>query len=188
MNLHLLCRLLTIFAVVTASAFAQEVLVPLRSGDYVDIRLGGVPAEDTAAISNSYLIDTDGNINLPHIGKVRAAGSDQGRLQTSIEQAYKTQQIFTNPTITINIPKTSLFVNVDGAVRSRMRVQYTTDMTMLSAINAAGGFNDYANPKKTQLIRDGKSSIIDLREIRQKPELDFPVKPGDKIFVPESFF
>lgn len=174
------------FSVVFAAA--QSPTVALRSGDTIDLRLGGVPSDEISAVSSSYLIDEEGYINLPHIGKIKAAGLDQGRLQNVVEQTYKSQQIYTNPTITINIPKTTLFVNVDGAVRSRMRVQYTTDMTLLSAINAAGGFNDFANPRKTQLIRDGKSQIIDVRAIRQRPELDIPVKPGDQIYVPESFF
>jgi len=188
MNTKLSLFAVLVLALTGAAAFAQEILVPLRTGDYVDIRLGGVPPEEISTVSAPYLIDPEGFINLPHIGKIKAAGLDQSRLQAVIEQAYKSGQIYTNPTITINIPKTALFVNVDGAVRNRQRVQYTSDMTLLSAINAAGGFNDFANPRKTQLIRDGKSQIVDVRAIRQRPELDIPVKPGDKIFVPESFF
>jgi len=188
MNIKRCLQLLCLLAGASLATAAAQNGAVLRTGDAVDIRLGGVPPDEISAVSSSYLIDDEGNINLPHIGKIHAAGLDQGRLQAIIEGTYKSQQIYTNPTITINIPKTTLFVNVDGAVRSRQRVQYTSDMTLLSAINAAGGFNDFANPRKTQLIRDGKSQIIDVRAIRQKPELDIPVKPGDQIYVPESFF
>ena len=41
------------------------------------------------------------------------------------------------------------FVNVGGAVRAPARVPFTEDMTLLAAINAAGGFNDFADQKRS---------------------------------------
>jgi protein involved in polysaccharide export with SLBB domain len=36
-------------------------------------------------------------------------------------------------------------VNVGGSVRTPSGVPFTEDMTLLTAINAAGGFNDFAD-------------------------------------------
>lgn len=160
----------------------------LRPGDQVEVRLGGVPSEEIAAVSAMYRIDPEGFINLPHIGKVRAAGLQQHELQTRIETEYRTQEIYTRPTITINQQIGDRFVNVDGEVRSRMRVPYTPDMTLLSAINAAGGANEFADLKRVTLTRDGETQTIDLRRARRDPSIDIPVQPGDKIFVPRSFW
>lgn len=162
--------------------------VRLRAGDQVDIRLGGVPSEEIAHVSSMYSIDEEGYINLPHIGKIRAAGLTQAQLQSVIENTFKTQQIYTHPTVTVSTTRAARFVNVDGAVRSPRRVEYTPDMTLLSAINAAGGFTDFANVRRVQLMRDGRNEIVDVRAIRRDPEKDVRVRPGDHIHVPQSFF
>lgn len=167
-------------------ALAQN--TALRPGDKLDIRLGGVPAEEIATVSSIYTIDAQGFINLPHIGKVKASGLLQHQLQESIEGRYRSEQIYTRPTITINQELGDRFVNVDGEVRNRMRVPYTPDMTVLSAINAAGGLSEFADPRRVTLSRGSSSETIDLRQLRRDPSLDRRVEPGDNIFVPRSFW
>ena len=54
--------------------FAQDAV--LRSGDTLELRLGGVPPEEVQQVSGTYTIDGDGFVNLPHIGKVRAAQTE----------------------------------------------------------------------------------------------------------------
>jgi polysaccharide biosynthesis/export protein VpsN len=166
--------------------FAQD--ARLREGDQVEIRLGGVPADEMSSITGMYTVDGQGFINLAHIGKVRAAGLTQAELQSAIENAYKTGQIYTNPTITVSVPTTARFVDVGGDVRSPQRVPFTPDLTLLGAINASGGFTEYANQSKVRLLREGEVVIIDVREIRQDPSKDPRLVPGDKIEVPQSFW
>jgi protein involved in polysaccharide export with SLBB domain len=172
--------------VVATVVVAQEAV--LRPGDQIEIRLGGVPSEDIGQVSAAYTVDGQGYVNMPHIGKVKAAGVTQGELQNAIEAAYRNQQIYTNPTITINVANQARFVNVGGDVRSPQRVPYTADMTLQSAIMACGGFTEYANQKKVQLMQDGKQTIHDFNEIRKNPSKDVQLKPGDHIWVPQSFW
>jgi protein involved in polysaccharide export with SLBB domain len=80
------------------------------------------------------------------------------------------------------------FVNVGGAVRAPNRVPYTEDMTLLTAINASGGFNDYADQKHVRLLRGNEAKVYDVRQFRKDPGLDPKLQPGDKIEVPQSFF
>jgi len=160
----------------------------LRNGDTIEIKIGGVPGEDIAQISAPYTIDGQGNINLPHIGRVHAAGSTQDQLQSSIEAAYKSAQIYTNPSISISTSHAAIFVNVGGEVKSAHRVEFTPDLTILSAITACGGFTDYADQSKVRLLRDGQATIVNIREVRKDPSKDVRLKPGDSIEVPQSFF
>ena len=51
--------------------------VPLRGGDQLTIRLAGVPSEDINQVSGMYTVDGGGNINLPYLGKIHAAGLKQ---------------------------------------------------------------------------------------------------------------
>ena len=159
-----------------------------RVGDTIELRIGGVPAEETQLVTGSYTVDGEGFINLPHVGKVRAAGLSQAALQRAVEAAYRGGQIYTNPTITVTVPTTLRFVNVSGDVRQPRRVEYTSDLTVLGAISAAGGFTDYADQRKVRLMRGGRVQIVDIKAVRSNPSLDIILLPGDQIEVPQSFW
>ncbi len=160
----------------------------LRPGDQIEIRLGGVPPEEISQVTGLYTVDGDGFINMPHIGKVHAAGATQSQLQGAIESSYKTQQIYTNPSITLAVPNAARFVDVGGDVRSPQRVPFTADLTVLGAITASGGFTEYADQGKVSLLRDGQVTMINIKEVRKDPTKDIKLKPGDKIQVPQSFW
>lgn len=177
------CALVALFA--TQVVQAQSVL---RPGDSMEIRLSGVPQDEIVAFNAIYTVDEKGMINLPYINMVKAEGLQANQLQKVIENQLKEAGIFTRPTVVININNNVRFVNVGGSVRSPMRIQYTADLTLLSAINAAGGFNDFANRRKVRLIRGGKSAIFDCLELMKDPSKDPAVHPGDQIDVPASLF
>lgn len=160
----------------------------LREGDQLEIRIGGVPFEEISSITGTYTIDGEGYVNMPHIGKVRAAGATQGQLQTAIENAYKKGQIYTNPSITVTVPNLARFVDVGGDVKAPQRVPFTADLTILGAISAAGGFTDFADQGKVRLMRDGKVTIVNIKKVRKDPSKDVKLQPGDKIEVPQSFW
>lgn len=161
--------------------------VVMRSGDSFELRLGGVPGDEAGAFNNTYTIDGDGHLNLPLLGKLNVSGLTPSRIQSTIEQAYVSRQIYTHPTVTL-VTTGARFVNVGGAVKSPQRVSWTADMTVLNAINAAGDFSDFANQGKVILLRGDKRQVINCKAIRKRPELDVRVEPGDQIQVPESFF
>jgi protein involved in polysaccharide export with SLBB domain len=110
------------------------------------------------------------------------------QLARSIEEAYRANKIYTNPNITILIQPTARFVNVGGAVRQPMRVPFTEDMTLLAAINGAGGFNDFADQRHVRLLRGNDVKIYDVRQFRKDPSKDVKLRPGDRVEVPQSFF
>src|SRR5690348_10536983 len=140
--------------------FAQATL---RVGDPLEIKIGGVPQEEQLQINNTYTVDTNGSVNLPYINKIRAQGLTPAQLARSIEENYRANKIYTNPTITILMQPTARFVNVGGAVRMPSRVPFTEDITLLAAINAAGGFNDFADQKKVRLLRGSQVKVYDVR-------------------------
>lgn len=182
-------RILSGLAFLALSAFSHSLLAQaaLRPGDSVDLRLGGVPSEETLQFSAIYTIDTRGYLNLPYIGEVKAAGMMPADVQRSVESKLKVDRIYTNPTVTINTDKAATFVTVGGAVRAPGRVPYTPDMTLMTAISASGGFNDFAG-NRLRLRRGGKQVTLDVRDIRKNPAKDPPLQPGDQVEVDESFF
>ena len=166
-------------------AFAQATL---RVGDPVELKIGGVPVDEQTQINNTYTVDANGEISLPYINKVHAAGLAPSQISAIAETKYRNEKIFTNPTITIMMHPTARFVNVGGAVRSPSRIPFTEDMTMLAAINAAGGFNDFADQKRVRLLRESTVKLYDVRQFRRDPSQDVRLQPGDRVEVPQSFF
>jgi protein involved in polysaccharide export with SLBB domain len=165
-------------------AFATNVAVadaPLRAGDQIQMKLGGVPSTEISAVSGIYTIDGEGSVNLPHIGRVKIAGLTPGGAESTIENVYKSREIYTNPNVVITMQAQSRFVNVGGEVKAPQRVPFTPDLTILSAINAAGGFSSFAEERKVRLLRDNKLMIIDVNKIRANPSRDVQLQPGDRI-------
>ena len=162
-------------------SFAQAVL---RAGDIVDIRLMGVPTEEITAFSAAQAIDEEGMLNLAYIGKIKVAGLNNAQVQQMIETKLKDGKIYTNPTVTVS-PQARL-VNVTGEVKSAGRLNYTADLTLMSAIGGAGGFTDFADKKHVKLLRAGTVQVIDSTKISKDPSLDHKVVPGDQIIVPQS--
>jgi polysaccharide export outer membrane protein len=173
------------FFAFAGGAFGQATL---RVGDPLDIKIGGVPAEEQAQVNNTYTVDANGSVNLPYINKVKAEGLTPAQLARSIEETYRTHKIYTNPNITIVMQSIARLVNVGGSVRQPSRVAFTEDLTLLTAINAAGGFNDFADQRHVRVLRGSEVKIYDVRQIRKDPSKDVKLQPGDKIEVPQSFF
>jgi protein involved in polysaccharide export with SLBB domain len=67
-------------------------------------------------------------------------------------------------------------------------VPYTSDLTLLGAISASGGFTDYADQRKVRLMRGGQVRVVDIKAVRNNPANDIILLPGDQIEVPQSFW
>ena len=183
--MRLLFAIFVLSFAVSGGVYAQATL---RIGDPVELKVGGVPAEDQSQVNNTYTVDASGAINLPYIGKVHAEGMTPAQLSRSIEETYRSNKIYSNPNVTILMQPSARFVNVDGSVRVPSRVPFTEDMTLLTAINAAGGFNDFADQRHVRLLRGSEATVYDVRRFRKDPSQDVRLRPGDKIEVPQSFF
>ena len=181
-------RIPVILLILFSVAISASGQATLRIGDPLELKISGVPAEEQAQVNNTYTVDASGTVNLPYINKVKADGLTPAQLAASIEGSYRSGRIYSNPTITIMMAPTARFVNVGGAVRSPSRVPFTEDMTLLTAINAAGGFNDFADQGKVRVLRGSAVKVYNVRESRRDPSRDIKLQPGDRVEVPQSFF
>lgn len=156
----------------------------LREGDYVQVQLKGVPAPEEASLDFS--LNEQGTIAMPHLPPIRALGKSTGVLEREIEEMYKAQRIFTDPKVSVLVG--GRYINVMGEVRMPQRVLYTTDLTMLKAVAAAGGFTDYANKRAVRVHRGKEVVEIHAGRALKDPSEDPPLKPGDTVEVKRSIF
>ena len=176
---------------IVAPARAQEPDYRLQPEDVLRIMVYEQPDLTTKA-----RISSTGEISFPLLGKIKAAGFTEAELQDKIEQLLR-QDYLVNPQVQIFIEKYHVKqVSVLGAVRKPGKYDMYTERetTVLEAIAMAGGFSDVASVNGTRIIRkrDGEERTIPVRvtDITTKgmKEGDLPLKPGDIVFVPESFF
>jgi polysaccharide export outer membrane protein len=156
----------------------------LRVGDYVQVQLKGVPAPEEASLDFS--LNEQGTIAMPHLPPIRALGKSTGVLEREIEEMYKGQRIFTDPKVSVLVG--GRYINVMGEVRMPQRVLYTSDLTMLKAVAAAGGFTDYANKRAVRLHRGSEVVEVHAGRALKDPSEDMPLKPGDTVEVKRSIF
>ncbi len=172
---------------------AQGGELPLQASDKISISIGGVPADEQVSISKTYTISDAGSINLLHINEIRAAGMKPSQLQKRIEEAYKSAQIYTHPTVTVSMDATAegqrlVFVN-SGCLKNGP-VPFRSGLTLMQAIGSAGGPSTFAKVTKTQLTRTSATgqrttTVLDLKKITKNPALDVQLQPNDQITIPE---
>jgi len=82
-------------------------------------------------------------------------------------------------------------VYVSGEVKKPAPVDYQPGLTALAACIEAGGFTQYAAPNRATLVRteNGEQKIIkiNLEKVTKGAIQDVPLKPGDRLNIPESW-
>ena len=151
-----------------------------RAGDIFELRMSGMPAEDSMPFAQQFTIGGDGFVNIPFGGQVRAAGLTQSQLERAIEKCLVDQKIFTRPTAIINVAPQARFVTIGGQVRAPQRMVWSADLTLNSAISAAGGPADFAG-NKIKFTRASKVTIINKKDLVKNPDQDPRLLPGDQI-------
>jgi protein involved in polysaccharide export with SLBB domain len=152
-----------------------------RVGDSFELRLSGMPPEDAAQYAQPFTIGSDGYLSIPLAGPVKAAGLTTNQLERAIERKLIDQEIFRFPTATIYVGGAQVrFVTIGGQVRSPNRLPWSSDLTLLAALSAAGGGGDFAGDK-IALIREGKVSIFSIKRLNKDPSQDPRLLPGDRV-------
>ncbi|HKX78256.1 MAG TPA: polysaccharide biosynthesis/export family protein [Novosphingobium sp.] len=148
----------------------------LGVGDGIQIRIYN---ED--GLSGEFMVQADGTISLPLIGKVTAVGTTPNELGAELERRYA-EGYLRMPNVRVQVRQYRP-VYVLGEVSKAGQYPYVPGMTAMSAIATASGYSPRAN-RKVILIK-GANSEAEL-PYRVTPELR--IFPGDTIRVDERFF
>jgi len=170
----------------TAPTTGEEVAGLLRTGDAIQIRMDTGGSSSATPVTSDLSIDEDGNISLPLVGSIKAAGLTPTELAERIQANY-VPRYYVRCTATVLVAQRR-FIYVGGEVRNPGRFPWSEDMTLMKAINTASGFTDYANRQKAQLTREGKLEVYNCEELQRNPSKDPVIRPGDSITIPRSIF
>ena len=160
---------------------------PIQSGRAVQITVQGVPPQEAARINGTYPVSDAGYVRLWSIGNIKAAGVDSAVLGQRIEAAYRSAQIYTNPTIQVLSDSSDRLVEqmltVGGKVRVPGAKPYTSGMTLFQAVMTAGGPTEFGAMNRVKLYRNGRVYTYDLSKGDHKL---LKVYANDTIDVPQK--
>lgn len=140
----------------------------------------------------------DGRITTPLITDMPAVGKTPKMLADDI--TLQLSQYIQEPLVSVIVNRFagtfSQQVRVVGATAKPASIPYRANMTLLDAMIAVGGLNEYAAGNKARLIRFDKESgtqkeyAIKLGDLlrRGDSQANVMLMPGDVIIIPESSF
>jgi polysaccharide export outer membrane protein len=135
---------------ITVTAWDPSVVTPFNPPAWAYASQGEVSVT-TAVQLHTYLVDTDGNITFPVVGKIQAAGLSKqdfaGRLQNEISRYVK------DPLVNVQI--VNYKVNIIGEIaRPGTLTVQNERLTILDAIGRQGDLTINANRKNILIMRD----------------------------------
>ncbi len=139
-------------------------------------------------LSQSLQVRPDGKITLPLVGDVRAAGVTPRELTLTLTERLR--EFVMAPAVTVIVAETiAPVIYVMGEVTKPGALPITGPMTVVQALAVAGGFKDFANPKKIRILRKGPNGTVqsidfDYRDAITSPDRPVLLQAGDTVIVP----
>lgn len=158
----------------------------LQPGDTIEVLFEYWPE-----LTGTQQIRLDGNISVPFLGEIRAAGQTPEELDARLTEQY--ESTLRDPEITIIVREIAgQMVYVGGEVKTPQVLPLTPEMTVLDALIAAGGpLAKSAHTESVLVIRnvEGKryAATINLVEMLERPDPEaFFLRSRDIVFVPRT--
>ena len=141
-------------------------------------------------LTKSVPVRCDGNISLPLVGEIGAAGHTPLQLEREITEKLK--NFITTPEVTVIVEKVnSRKYNVLGEVTKPGSYVLTADTTIMDAIAAAGGFRDFAKKSGVYVLRKGPDGHETNLKFNYKEFIkgknsaqNIKLEPNDTLIVP----
>jgi len=130
------------------------------------------------------LVDGNGNINLPLVGKVHIAGLTQTQASNKLQRLYSKYLKHAN----VNLEVLNKRAFIIGEVKKPGVIPLPNESApLIQAIAEAGGFSDYANKSQVVLIRKNSYGshikILNLTGASSLANATTLIEPNDIIYV-----
>lgn len=146
-------------------------------------------------LSSTVTVRPDGRISSPLVEDLVAAGRSPAELAREIEKALA--KFIRDPVVTVLVSGFqgvySEQIRIVGEATRPQAVPYRQDMTVLDVMIQAGGLTDFADGNGAVLVRGaeaGKQYRIRLKDLLKRGDIsaNVPVRPGDVVIIPQSWF
>lgn len=147
-------------------------------------------------VSMSVPVRPDGKITTPLVEDLPASGKTASHLARDIEKALAKyiQEPIVTVVVTGFVGPYSEQIRVIGQAAKPQALPFRDEMTLLDVMIAVGGITDFAAGNKASIVRnvDGKQRQLSVRlnDLIKDGDIsaNVPMRPGDILIIPESFF
>ncbi|WP_208978604.1 polysaccharide biosynthesis/export family protein [Pseudovibrio denitrificans] len=133
-------------------------------------------------MSGEFVVDDQGNLDLPLVGDVAAKNKSLGELEDAIVVALKDGYL-KDPRISLEVLNYRPFF-IQGEIGKPGEYPYKNGLTLQDAVAIAGGYSYRANTKRVFIRKNGNDYDIPVKLTGARVY----IQPGDSIRVPERFF
>lgn len=163
----------------------------LGPGDTVNINVWRNPE-----VSQTIPVRPDGRITMPLVEDLPATGKTPTQLAREIEQILGKyiQQPVVTVTVTGFVGPYTEQIRVIGQAAKPQALPYRQGMSLMDVLIAVGGLAEFAAGNSANIVRnvEGKQQKIAVRlnDLIKSGDIsaNMPVRPGDVLIIPESFF
>ncbi|MGL5034085.1 MAG: polysaccharide biosynthesis/export family protein [Microcystaceae cyanobacterium] len=177
---------------------------PLSPGDQMRVLVA-----DGEIFSGVYLINLNGEIQIPYLTPLKVGGLTLLEAQTLIREQLVKQKMFKPGYVRVSVGIIQwgiAEVNVSGAVfqpgpvtlnvrppeeqaltKDRVSGDIAPERSLVAALRSAGGITPLANLKETTVIRNRQTYRVDLSGVfLGQPLQNIPLIRGDRVIVPTT--
>jgi polysaccharide export outer membrane protein len=163
----------------------DEAMLPLGPGDKIALTV----YYGSHSFEAPYTLDPSGEIAVQFIGDVHAGGKTLSEVQEEIRKRLSDGYL-NDPIVSLNLVElNSLTLSVSGMVGKNGYVKFTPGLMITDVIAESGGFTPLARKNMVRVTRteNGKKETFKLpvEMISEGERPNFPMMPGDEVFVPE---
>jgi polysaccharide export outer membrane protein len=147
-------------------------------------------------VSMSVPVRPDGKITTPLVEDLAASGKTSTELARDIEKALA--KFIQQPVVTVIV--TSFVgtygeqIRVIGQAAKPQSLPYRRDMSLMDVLIAVGGVTEFASGNRASIIRtiggQQQKLAVRLDDLIKSGDMsaNLPMRPGDVLVIPESFF
>lgn len=140
--------------------------------------------QDQSIYLNSYEVDSEGNLDLPTIGKINVLGMSIEETQNAIKQ--KAEEFSEGITVTCRM--VTFRIKVAGEVNNPgVYTFYQPSVNIFDALLTAGDLTYYGNRQKVRIIRKSETEdavyTLDIRKASVMKNKNYYLRPGDIVYV-----
>ena len=159
--------------------------IPLGPGDKLNLTIFYGSHQLTAA----YTLDNSGQIAVQFIGAIQANGKTAEQLREDIRKQLADGYL-NDPIVSLTLAEiNSQSLSVSGMVSKTGSVRFTPGITITEVIAQSGGFTPMARKnmvRVTRMLNGVKETYkLPVEKIAEGERPNFPMLPGDEVFVPE---
>ncbi|MGN7986716.1 polysaccharide biosynthesis/export family protein [Pedobacter sp. 22226] len=149
---------------------------------------GNQTAGGTINNTLSYLVDIDGKVNLPAIGKVEVIGLSRRDAAIKIQDLYS-KQLLRDPIIELSVVNLKVTLLGEFSKQGNFLLE-RENTTLIDIIGEAGGINKTADPKTLKIIRGDRSHpeiiYVNLNDINSLASKKLVLQNNDIIVLQQT--